>query len=178
MGYTHYWGQKRSFTDNEWNAIMRCAEVIFAAEARGKVVLCSWDGTGKPEITQEYISFNGDETTGDDHETFRLDKNQPEKDSWVTAETYKKEGAFIFCKTARKPYDSAVVRMLAMIKVVAPSAVDISSDGDAGVFRVAFSKKLKDILKKFKDGNVIPPLDTPTASTLDEFTARFSMLDL
>jgi len=175
MGYTHYWKQKRSFTDNEWDTIQRCVKMVIASEEKKGIVLRSWDGTGKPEVTSEYVSFNGNEDTGDDHETFRVDKNQPKKESWVSEKDYKNEGAFVFCKTARKPYDSAVVMALVVIQEIAPTAIDISSDGDDDVFKIPFSRSVANVIKAYKEGRSAPPAAT---SSPEEFTARFSMLDL
>jgi len=118
-GYTHYWNQKRDFTDQEWKKILLRAKSIIKKATEQGIALASGDGNGKPELTPEYISLNG---AGDEsYESFSLGK--------------KLHDEFNFTKTNERPYDPVVVSLLAMIKKVAKDAVDISSDGEDGVFR-------------------------------------------
>jgi hypothetical protein len=69
-----------------------------------------------PEITDEHISFNG---VGEDRcETCFITKAPQD---------------FEFCKTRQLPYDSIVVGVLRMAHNCC-SSMELSSDGDPGVF--------------------------------------------
>lgn len=116
MGYTHYWEQSRDFSKTEWLKIKKSAKEIFDSN---KGIVFNWEGKGSPEITDKSIRFNGNSDTGDDHETFELTK--------------KKED-FSFCKTARKPYDAVVVKVLSTVRKIAPDAIRLSSDGGKDIF--------------------------------------------
>ena len=120
MGYTHYHNQVRSFTDTEWDLIITGAtDIVEQAQSSG-VTICGWDGTGEPELTDELISLNGTDRNDCGYETFLVKKNEDDN--------------FNFCKTARKPYDSVVVSILAWIDKVAPGALELGSDGGMEVF--------------------------------------------
>ena len=112
MGYTHYWN-KTAFTDDEWSKITDGAKAICKrAASEYSIVFGDFGGEveASPVFDDSHIGFNG--VDGDAHETFIL---------------YKR-GSGGFCKTARKPYDIAVVSILLLAKEVAK--IDISSDGD------------------------------------------------
>jgi hypothetical protein len=132
MGYTHYWRRLRDFTDAEWKVICAAARIV---TDKHKDILCyEYDEVGKaPEISGTMIRFNGKGEDG--HETFYFTKAKGSKPAWISQTEYDTQGVFHFCKTARKPYDEAVVMLLAAIKKIAPDALTISSDGD-NVFRV------------------------------------------
>ena len=73
-------------------------------------------GEGEPIFNETEIWFNGDEKKGLDHETFGI--------------TWKGEGGFDFCKTARKPYDLAVCFCLLSFHNHFPREIfQLSSDG-------------------------------------------------
>lgn len=74
----------------------------------------------QPKINSRQIRFNG--AGEDSHETFYISKSKP-KSSTLS------DGAFGFCKTARKPYDVAVCLILMVIHKHAPDVLKISSDG-------------------------------------------------
>jgi hypothetical protein len=117
MGYTHYFPQTRSFTNDEWSKIQSFAKSLFIAR---KDMLA--DGMGninsKPKATAKDIWFNG---IGEEaHETFLVRKTQPKK-------LEDRHGQFT--KTNRKAYDECVVAMLTYINHVAPGALEITSDG-------------------------------------------------
>ncbi len=122
MGYTHYWRQSRTFTDDEWTKLAAFAQRLVQGAKRHGIVLAGWDGTGEPDIDEDSIGFNG----VPDHETFRLER-VPTVQAW-------QDEHFSFCKTNRKPYDVAVVTMLATAKAIAPDAIHISSDDGPEVF--------------------------------------------
>lgn len=101
MGYTHYIETKRSATNSEMEQILNCYSLILKAKC---TILESFS-------TTRGLMFNG---RGDDaHETFIFEGSE----------------CWDFCKTARKPYDAAVVATLIAIKVAMGGAVRISSDG-------------------------------------------------
>jgi hypothetical protein len=112
MGYTHYFDQQRDLTATEFAQIGEAARKIIA-KSNVRIVR-EYDLPDElPEITDEFIAFNG--VGNDGHETMWL---QP-----------KSEG-FAFCKTARKPYDVAVVALLCAVHAIAPDAYRIGADGD------------------------------------------------
>ena len=78
--------------------------------------ICGGTGDGEPEFSKTRIEFNGDESQGLNHETFRVEFNKPTK--------------FDFCKTARKPYDMLVCLCLISLRNNIPGGFECSSDGD------------------------------------------------
>ena len=119
MGYTNYWHQKRSFTDNEWLAVV--SEYDYLKEC----------GRIEPWANNPcQISFNA---KGDGCETFVLHKNIEDNFSdshhW-RKERFDKEGYhFDFCKTRMHSYDIDVWHLLTVCHIVAPDVIiDISRD--------------------------------------------------
>ena len=125
MGYTHYWRQKRDFTDQEWSEIKEKAKDILAAfeKSGGKLSADSYQ-----EPPPHWVRFNGSPGC----EQFILNEHKAEHFfyGWMTLEEYNENGAFYFCKTRQLPYDFAVVGVLRAAKRVAPDAITLSSDGD------------------------------------------------
>jgi hypothetical protein len=118
MGYTQFLKNPAGFTDEQWDRFTAEVKKIFEkAEQRGIVLANHYGDIGtKPVITKTKVSFNG---FGDDaHETCQVTKKGED---------------FSFCKTARKPYDWAVVEVYKLVKRIVPSAV-ITSDGGDSVF--------------------------------------------
>lgn len=116
-------------------------------------------GTGKPTINRYLVSLNGDANSKDEgdsdlaHETFYVPRlYQPE--SWQTTENGK---YFQFCKTARKPYDLAVVACLIRFAYRFGKDVDVSSDGDD----VDWEPGLMLCRDLFTEGNYLPFEETP-----------------
>lgn len=109
MGYTHYFPQSRSFSDEEWTDLIACFEKI--------VDLCSARGIKLEDLEKNdrLLSFNG--SGPHSHEAFVLHKDEI-------------SSSHFFCKTARKPYDLAVCMVLIACHNIAPGALTISSDGD------------------------------------------------
>jgi hypothetical protein len=116
MGYTHYYPHIRSITNEEWEKITAKVKQILAHRRCPKLWAEYDEEDTDPLIGATSIQFNG---TGEElgHETFFLTKED--------------EGGFSFCKTARKPYDTAVTAVLSVVHTEAPNALDISSDGEA-----------------------------------------------
>lgn len=114
MGYTHYFevvGQAP--TDKEWEEITsRIEREVFREHEEW---LCEeFDLPDSPPIANlENVFFNG--RGNDGHETFVVSRDMQ---------------GFNFCKTAEKPYDTAVVESLKIIKQVCPNWLKLASDGD------------------------------------------------
>ena len=118
MGYTHYKKQSKPASDEQWAAVCNDFKKFRAAALLlGKPfpIQREEDDSSDVLIDDECIIFNG---IGDAaHETFILEKAGDD---------------FSFCKTNRKPYDTAVVTVLILANHHAPDAWDISSDGGIG----------------------------------------------
>lgn len=117
MGYTHYWTKRRDLTTEERERFLNYAEIIVGNNSETAFPL-------SPELTvvdrdRNTVIFNGDPADPDDltHEDFWLELDAP-------------VGEFQFCKTARKPYDTAVTAVLLALDLAAHKAYAISSDGD------------------------------------------------
>lgn len=103
MGYTHYWYYNPSLL----NETSRAKAFIHAAVKIGKaarhiesaagVVVRGWDGRGEAVFFDKAVSFNGDDSRGESHESFVVERDKQ-----------RERGGFNFCKTARKPYDILV----------------------------------------------------------------------
>ncbi|KKN51134.1 hypothetical protein LCGC14_0625980 [marine sediment metagenome] len=128
MGYTHYWELKKDSPElskgrmKDVNKVMRQYEDIVRYEN---------SNIKKPIITNTLIRFNG---IGEDgHETFyfetppKEEKHQQFKDGFL----------FNFCKTARKPYDIVVCKLLLILKAELQDNMRLSSDGFSNSY-VAF----------------------------------------
>ena len=115
MGYTHYYSNKRAFTNSEWVALTKDVKELLK---NCSVPLAGGNGTlgSRPTFNSQEISFNGVEE--DSHETAYVSKDASE---------------FEFCKTAQKPYDSVVVEFFKLIRKYDPN-VELSSDGGDEVF--------------------------------------------
>ena len=109
MGYTRYWERTKKAMDEDF--VEFCNEVFKTCEKLG-IKICGWDGEGKPTVTTDKISFNGDRAKDLDHETCCLSNNE----------------GFNFCKTARKPYDYAV-RTILREALTRGYITDLSDDG-------------------------------------------------
>jgi hypothetical protein len=118
MGYTHYFTQKRDFSDEEWDEICNIVKKVLDSDLCPIRFEC--DSEEPPLVDNSQIRFNGIE--GDGHETFRITHEMPEEMPFI--------GTFRCCKTARKGYDLIVCLALLAVHNVAPDAVEISSDGE------------------------------------------------
>lgn len=123
MGYTHYYEQKRSFTDAEWSLIVKGWRLISKEAKHYLDDKSNLDSAhAKHKLVDPYFDING---IGDEaHENFVLfkylehprDLRNPVNGSG-------------FVKTARKKYDRYVVALLILINNVAPNAFVVRSDG-------------------------------------------------
>lgn len=119
MGYTHYWTQKRGFTNLEWQDVVKdlaaivttaIAEGVAIADTHGETrmvgIQIDRDGSGR------WAGFNG--FKDESHESFLIEQ---------------KRGGWNFCKTARKAYDVAVTACLIYLESYHPERFSVSSDG-------------------------------------------------
>lgn len=113
MGYTHYWRELKTVDESEYRVALGEIRALIAASP---VPLFGGDGCDSPEV-EGYISFNGDASKGEDHETFYLETSAVQN------------GDFEFCKTAYKPYDLMVTAALAVLADRC-RGVQVSSDGN------------------------------------------------
>ena len=131
MGYTHYWEQYRSFDDREWSEITKYAKRICMSK-EGKAILgIEQKQSDRLLIDDLEIIFNGKAKFNQDHETFLLSKNKPQQPDW-NKDAIAKGYTFQFCKTNGKPYDKFVTAILIIADNIAPGAIVVKSDGDAG----------------------------------------------
>ncbi len=129
MGYTHYWTQPTDYTVKAWKQIGEDIAAILKDVQHVQGIPLAWDynETGKqPQIDGETIRFNG---LGEDgHETFYLSRVRAPLEPWEKQGGYSRGGSF--CKTARKPYDLAVVACLAYFAALENKPWRVSSDGE------------------------------------------------
>jgi hypothetical protein len=114
MGYTHYWSFPEYIRSEDWRHVAEFARyAIIEAKREGIKLVREFNEIGiEPEINGEYIQFNGPNEDG--HETFLLTREACE---------------FNFCKTALKPYDSVVEKILCFALKNVPG-FDYENDGN------------------------------------------------
>ena len=153
MGYTHYWDLKGEVTPETkkqmktavWELNLLIDRLPGTTDTAGgyyadePLKICGGDGTGKPNITDEVICFNGCAKDGNDYESFYFNINNVE---WT------------FCKTARKPYDFVVC--LALICLTNNlEGFKFSSDGGLDDWKPAvdfyFDKTGREVTENLKD---------------------------
>mgnify|MGYP003110094302 CR=1 FL=1 len=98
MGYTNYWYQRKSFTNEEWSKVLD--EYDYIKDVLGGSVIFD-------ESDVKQIMFNGNPENDQDHETFVLHKEAQTEPDYEGQDV-----SFNFCKTAEKPYDIAVWHLL------------------------------------------------------------------
>lgn len=141
MGYTHYWTYDPKSEEFQKGLLMLLPDaklIIDRAEARGIYVRGK---AGANPVTEGGIWFNGAappcvrDQEKYEHETFVMESSHPwlyaqesEWDEWLK-EGYDTNGHhFVFCKTARKPYDLVVGAIL--LRANHLFGLDVSSDGN------------------------------------------------
>lgn len=132
MGYTNYYrtpikmdAKKFKLLSEELKVAAGFLPGTTIGDLKYLIVLRGWDGTGKPEFTNEAIAFNGDNQDDLSHETFRIDRDNTKQ---ANARGSKESLVFNCCKTARKPYDLMVQISLLRLKHHFPETI-ITSDG-------------------------------------------------
>lgn len=114
MGYTRYWTRTDKSIDDE--LIDAINDIIADCKNRG-IIIKDGFGEGEPIVNESKILFNGDASTGLEHETFYITNDKEELNTWQ------------FCKTARKPYDYAVRQALKIAEQLG-FVTRVSDDGD------------------------------------------------
>ncbi len=113
MGYTHYWTIKEELTQEQFASWVEGVKVIVETAIEAGIPLGNGIGEDAPEISENLVAFNG--VGNDGHETFGIALGDSD---------------FDFCKTAEKPYDSAVTASLIHAKKIFGDAIEITSDGN------------------------------------------------
>jgi len=194
-GYTNHWvytagaeNPTGGFSDQQWDVIVREAKAILASARIAGVTVTGPMGTGRPSITSEHISLNGDKAQNLEHETFYLVKTPSEEDRRFHQQfldTFGKgptrEIARGFCKTNGKPYDEVVASILAVANRVGKGVFRAKSD-DGALKRVLASRTAEGIKDacwegyeavgmKEKDGKQVPNC-VPTKAASNRVVTR------
>jgi hypothetical protein len=64
MGYTHYWDRPQAIPADVWRCIRNDFEKLILPLSDAGIELAGGGGTGPPEITDEWVCFNGPEECG------------------------------------------------------------------------------------------------------------------
>ncbi len=120
MGYTHYYTQKRAFTDEEWAQLCQRATAI-CIEAGDKV---------------RTFRINGiDEWSG--LLCIRVDGScEPliiRKEMYYRRGRSRDEPVLGWCKTEHGAYDETIRRIMAAARSIAPDAIELSTDDNRGL---------------------------------------------
>ena len=111
MGYTHYWKFKQEPTPEKFTEFVEGVRQITATADEAGIPI------GEELYESDYVRFNG---VGDGaHESFYIELP-------VGDERYD-DG---LCKTAEKPYDTAVTASLILAKKIFGEDIEIRSDGN------------------------------------------------
>jgi len=122
MGYTHYFKQIPELPENKWNPFI---EEVRTTLKDATNIQFDFNVNSPPQIDSEIVRFNGIGNQG--HETFFFPRLW-EAQSWETLDDNGRY--FNFCKTAQKPYDIHVVKILMLVEKHFGDDVEIDSDGD------------------------------------------------
>lgn len=122
MGFTRYWTRVEKPLSKDF--CTKVKEIIKNAEMEG-IEIKGWDGNGKPCITTDLISFNGDNEEGLSYETFILSNNF----NWDEFQIRHGWQGYAFCKTGQRPYDTVVEQVLKVAEDMG-FVKDVSSDAD------------------------------------------------
>ena len=106
MGYTHYFQQIEELPKDKWNSFIK--EVKTTLDNGQTTIKFDYNSNKPPQIDEEEVRFNGIGNNG--HETFYLSRVQFPRYNRIDKTKY-----FNFCKTARKPYDKYVVKVLILM---------------------------------------------------------------
>jgi hypothetical protein len=122
MGYTHYWsynGREKTIPVEAVSHIRALAETAY----RAGLIQRDYDDPSKPTINRHEVRFNG--VREGIHETFYFAPDD--------------RLSFHFCKTARKPYDEIVMKVLLILGHYL-DGLEISSDGE---FEVEWAEAIR-----------------------------------
>ena len=107
MGYTHYWNFNEKPSQEKFAELVEGVKQLVATAQEAGIEIAD------EEYGDDKIVFNG--VGANAHESF-----------FVSADGVD----FNFCKTAQKPYDTAVTASLILAKKIFGDNIKISSDGD------------------------------------------------
>jgi len=111
MGYTHYWKFKQKPTPEKFAEFVEGVKQITATADEAGIPI------GEELYKSDYVRFNGVDAGA--HETFYIELP-------VGDERYDNS----WCKTAEKPYDTAVTASLILAKKIFGEDIEIRSDGN------------------------------------------------
>ncbi len=152
MGYTHYWTQTRDLDAEEFAQVSADVLAILAdAQHRYEIAICDGAATphSRPEVSGDRLAFNGTDVDDRGHDTFELFRVRS-ADPHFGAEYL----GWDSCKTARKPYDTAVTAVLCYLASVVESH-SVTSDG-AGRDFLAGLELARQALPRFANRLDIP----------------------
>ena len=112
MGYTHYFTQKETPSQEQWSKIETGFKKVLGLPECPHVWGDYEEKDSSPFVDSEHVLFNGG------HETMYIQRVAKSNDD------------FNFCKTAGGEYDSVVVALLVLMNSYAPNAWVINSDGE------------------------------------------------
>lgn len=112
MGYTHYWTDFGGADTLPTEAVRLIKQVTDQAYRQG-LIQREHDDSRPPRVAAQEVRFNGVGEEG--HETFRYSTSPGDEIG--------------FCKTARKPYDAVVMRVLLILGYYR-EGLTIRSDGE------------------------------------------------
>jgi hypothetical protein len=131
MGYTHYWHRPLEIEPDKMQVIADdFAKVVLTLDDMG-VHLADGLGHDVPQITPELIHFNGREYRDEDDSYETLSFPRTMNKGKLLQPSDQHPGLYLaFCKTARCPYDLAVVAFLIIAKHHLGDRIAISSCGE------------------------------------------------
>lgn len=126
MGYTHYFrfnpikkGSTKQVESSYQLAVLQCQRLVsrynMARPSGDDTRLAGYAAHCKPGMYKG-LKING--------------RGENAHEDFILREHYKQNDVFNFCKTARKPYDLAVVACLVILKHYLGESIQVSSDGD------------------------------------------------
>jgi hypothetical protein len=125
MGYTHYAYRPKKLPAHRFRCAVNDCKLVcdYLVRTKGLVLWHEYHEPGsKPEFTKDVVYFNG---AGEDgHETFMVEREYA-PEHWQEP---KRGLYFTFCKTARKPYDTAVCACLIVFNHYFGEKFQVASD--------------------------------------------------
>ncbi len=149
MSYTHYyeWDAPLKETSEKFPLWSKEVALILDEIQRRGIVVWDTEGTNAVIVEPDYVLINGPAKNNQGHEAFYLNTQ-----ICLAALNWEQFETRPFCKTARKPYDIAVVAALIQFQKHFPEA-KIHSDGSTNDWKDGF--ELCQYLFK-NDAGIIP----------------------
>lgn len=127
IGYTHYWRRKPTLDAHRFTlAVNDAKKLVERLQVRdGYRLQRDYEDAGEPAFGPDKVEFNGGDANG--YEDFHLPRVYTER--FITPDP---DGRlFAFCKTAHRPYNSAVIGCLIVFAHHFGNDFRVSSDGTA-----------------------------------------------